>query len=210
MAHEVYMHGFVCIHGSFDLSAGDKYTDGISSMCICALDALFKQLGCACDAPLFFGSPYSCLKSLHEFDEVSVRKGALSINPGLFPNTVLNSPSCRASIHHRISSPILNFINGAGSGFDAMEFAALCLFNGEYDRAIVCYATESCSFTREIEGELPEDLCWAMLLSVRQGERKLLLKDGSIEFTSKYGSIMCSRDTGASAFVERMKENVKR
>ena len=58
--------------------------------------------------PVFFGSSFSSLKSLHDFNMVYEKKGALSVNPGLFPNTVLNSPSCRASIYHKITQPIYN------------------------------------------------------------------------------------------------------
>lgn len=72
---------------------------------------------------LVLGTEYGVLNSIHDFDMVSVEKGALSVNPGLFPNTVLNSPACQVGIQLGIAGPIFTVSNGVCSGLDAISIA---------------------------------------------------------------------------------------
>lgn len=72
------------------------------------------------DVGLFLGTEYGALDSIHSFDMVSVENGALRVNPGLFPNTVLNSPTCQASIKLSIAGPAYTINNGMTSALDAV------------------------------------------------------------------------------------------
>ena len=100
MDKKVYIHNSVSLVPYTDITDNaDRYCDKISLMCISSIKKLFSETEVADkNIPVFFGSSFSSLKSLHDFNMVYEKKGALSVNPGLFPNTVLNSPSCRASI----------------------------------------------------------------------------------------------------------------
>ena len=123
MTNHVYIKGIVYLTENFTSALADRSTDKIGNMCITAIGELFSKVSAEKDVPLFFGSAYSSLNSLHEFNTVYETKGALSVNPSLFPNTVLNSPSCRAGIVHKITSPIYNISNGIHSGIDALRLA---------------------------------------------------------------------------------------
>ncbi|MFZ5351485.1 MAG: beta-ketoacyl synthase N-terminal-like domain-containing protein [Bacillota bacterium] len=72
---------------------------------------------------LILGTQYGPLDSIHNFDMFSLENGALAVNPGLFPNTVLNSPSCQASIRFSISGPVYTVSNGATSALDSIGLA---------------------------------------------------------------------------------------
>lgn len=72
------------------------------------------------DYGLVLGTQYSALCSIHSFDMTSVEKGALSVNPAHFPNTVLNSPACQVGIQLSIAGPVFTVCNGLNSGLDAI------------------------------------------------------------------------------------------
>lgn len=74
---------------------------------------------------LFYGTIYGALESVHEFDMVSVSTGALSVNPSLFPSTVLNSPACQVGIQLAISGPIYTVCSGIMSSLDAVGLGYL-------------------------------------------------------------------------------------
>lgn len=69
---------------------------------------------------LILGTEYGSLDSIHSFDLGSVEKGALSVNPGLFPNTVLNSTACQVGIELSIEGPVHTIYNGFNSSLDAI------------------------------------------------------------------------------------------
>lgn len=99
--------------------------DRISKICISTAQRALSDAGLMGDGRLeawglFLGSMYGPLNSVHEFDSVSVDKGALFVNPGHFPNTVLNSPACQTSIQFGISGPLFTLCNGAVSALDAV------------------------------------------------------------------------------------------
>ena len=149
----------------------DKNIDGIGGLCIAAIRELFRNLPDALkDVPVFFGSAYSSLNSLHNFNIICEQLGALRVNPSLFPNTVLNSPFCRASIYHGITSPVYNISNGRFSGLEAFELAFMHIINGETDNAIVCTAEEGCDFIRRIEKKEISNSCGALYLTALGGE----------------------------------------
>ncbi len=49
-----------------------------------------------------------------------LERGALAVNPGLFPNTVLNSPACQVSIQCSFAGPVYTVCNGLTSSLDAI------------------------------------------------------------------------------------------
>ncbi len=67
-----------------------------------------------------FGTQFSAIESIHNYDMEALEKGALSVNPGLFPNTVLNSPACQVSIQCSFAGPVYTVCNGLTSSLDAI------------------------------------------------------------------------------------------
>lgn len=155
MNRKVYINNCVLLQEGLDeMIVQDKNIDLISKMCIMSINKLLNETrDVNSNVPIFFGSAYSCLKSLHEFNKVCENLGSLRVNPSLFPNTVINSPSCRASIYHKITQPIYNISNGPSSGLDALGLAYMYIRNNEIDNAIVCVAEEDSEIARQIEGK---------------------------------------------------------
>ncbi len=107
-----------------------KSIDRISKICLATakmalVDSKTEQNSIEEECSLFLGTMYGPLNSIHEFDSVSVNKGALYVNPGLFPNTVLNSPACQTGIHYKLSKPIYTISNGITSALDAVGLGYL-------------------------------------------------------------------------------------
>ena len=48
------------------------------------------------------GTTLGSLKSIAEFDEVTLKEGPRYVNPALFPNTVINSPASQVNIWNNI------------------------------------------------------------------------------------------------------------
>ena len=69
---------------------------------------------------IILGTQFSALESIHNYDMEALGKGALAVNPGLFPNTVLNSPACQVSIQFSFAGPIYTVCNGLTSSLDAI------------------------------------------------------------------------------------------
>ncbi len=138
-------------------AAQDSYADKISRMCITGIDLLRKRRRQEnfCHFPIYFGSRFGPLKSVHDFDKTCVVNGALYAKPGLFPNTVLNAPACRAGIAHQITGPVYNVFNGISASLDAIGLAYMALHNGLFCEGIVSSAEEysplqSCTVAPEI------------------------------------------------------------
>lgn len=72
------------------------------------------------DYGVILGSQFSALDSIHQYDMEALEKGALAVNPGLFPNTVLNSPACQVSIQCSFAGPVYTVCNGLTSSLDAI------------------------------------------------------------------------------------------
>jgi len=72
------------------------------------------------DYGIVFGTQFSALESIHNYDIEALEKGALAVNPGLFPNTVLNSPACQISIQCSFAGPVYTVCNGLTSSLDAI------------------------------------------------------------------------------------------
>ena len=170
MKKKVYIANSVFLSGNFENIPTNRETDKIGSMCTAVLDKLFAGAIKERDVPIFFASAYSSLKSLHEFNIISEKKGALAVNPSLFPNTVLNAPACCASIRHNIKSPIYNISNGILSGIDAIVLAYSYLANDKYSNAIICVAEEESVLVELIEGKKIHNACGALYLSTKKSD----------------------------------------
>lgn len=97
------------------------------------------------DVGVSVGTTLGSLKSIAEFDEVTLREGPRYVNPALFPNTVINSPASQISIWHKIKGFNTTISTGFTAAMDAMSYAYNFL---QWDRAKVVYA-----------GGV-EELCW--------------------------------------------------
>jgi len=82
------------------------------------------------------GSTMGSIKSIHDFDEVTLREGPRYTNPGLFPNTVINSPASQVSIWNRIKGFSTTISTGFTASTDAMSYAYDFI---QYERAKAVY-----------------------------------------------------------------------
>lgn len=176
MVKKVFINDTVFMKDNLDfVNITDKNIDTIGIMCIAAIQKLRDGIDeVKVDVPVFFGSAYSSLESLHEFNKVCEKSGALQVNPSSFPNTVLNSPACRAGIFHHITSPIYNISNGLTSAEAALELAYMYIANGDIDNAIVCIAEQKSSLSEKIERNEIRNSCGAIYLSAYRSKFEIL------------------------------------
>ena len=172
MKRRVYLKACVFSDTENFAARTNSDTDGISAMCIYVLEKLAVLCSGSLpkNAPLFFGSAYSSLKSLHTFNCVCEREGALAVNPRLFPRAVLTAPSCRAGIEMRITEPVYNIMNGEASEFSALMLASAFIGNGTAESAVVCTAEECYGIAASSEGGQFTDRCGALLLTAAPAE----------------------------------------
>jgi len=76
------------------------------------------------DAGVSVGTTFGSLKSISDFDRVTIQEGPRYTNPALFPNTVINSPASQVSIWHKIKGFNTTISTGFTSSIDAMSYAA--------------------------------------------------------------------------------------
>jgi 3-oxoacyl-[acyl-carrier-protein] synthase II len=69
------------------------------------------------------GTTLGSIKSISDFDEVTLREGPRYTNPALFPNTVINSPASQVSIWHHIKGFNTTISSGFTASLDAMQYA---------------------------------------------------------------------------------------
>jgi 3-oxoacyl-[acyl-carrier-protein] synthase II len=70
------------------------------------------------------GTTFGSLHSIFQFDRDGLIEGPRFVNPSHFPNTVINSPSSRASIRFNIKGFNTTISTGFCSGLDAVSYAA--------------------------------------------------------------------------------------
>ncbi|MEF2965925.1 beta-ketoacyl synthase N-terminal-like domain-containing protein [Paenibacillus sp. M1] len=117
--------------GDYDLASKGIQTrsmDRVSILTLAAATSALEKAGGfkgvdSTDTGLALGTMYGPLDSIHNFDMVSLETGALSVNPALFPNTVMNSTACRTGIHLEIAGPLYTVSNGITSSLDAVGLA---------------------------------------------------------------------------------------
>jgi len=89
------------------------------------------------DVGVSVGTTLGSIKSISDFDEVTLKEGPRYTNPALFPNTVINSPASQVSIWHNIKGFNTTISTGFTASLDAMSYACDFLL---MDRAKVIYA----------------------------------------------------------------------
>jgi len=70
------------------------------------------------------GSTFGSINSISAFDMESLREGPNYVSPMDFPNTVLNAPASRVSIHCEMKGLNSTVSNGETSGIDSIQYAA--------------------------------------------------------------------------------------
>ena len=88
------------------------------------------------DVGVSVGCTLGSIKSISDFDEVTLREGPRYVNPALFPNTVINSPASQVSIWHKIKGFNTTISTGFTASLDAMNYAYDFI---QFDRAKVIY-----------------------------------------------------------------------
>ncbi|MFA5059906.1 MAG: beta-ketoacyl-[acyl-carrier-protein] synthase family protein [Candidatus Omnitrophota bacterium] len=89
------------------------------------------------DVGVSVGTTLGSIKSIAEFDEVTLREGPRYVNPALFPNTVINSPASQISIWQNIQGFNTTISTGFTASLDAMSYSYDFI---QYGRAKVIYA----------------------------------------------------------------------
>jgi len=75
------------------------------------------------DVGVALGTTFGSLQSIVDFDKVILKEGPRYTNPGLFPNTVINSPASQISIWHNIQGFNTTISTGFTASLDAMKYA---------------------------------------------------------------------------------------
>lgn len=75
------------------------------------------------DVGVSVGTTFGSLKSISDFDTVTITEGPRYTNPALFPNTVINSPASQVSIWNNIQGFNTTIATGFTSSIDAMSYA---------------------------------------------------------------------------------------
>ena len=76
------------------------------------------------------GSTLGSIRSIAEFDEITLKEGPRYVNPALFPNTVINAASSQISIWHNIQGFNSTMSTGFTASLDAMLYAYDLLQDG--------------------------------------------------------------------------------
>lgn len=93
------------------------------------------------------GSTMGSVWSISEFDKEALREGPRSVNPALFPNTVINSPASHISIRFNIQGFNATISSGFCSGIDAMYYAMNMIRLHDYRVVLAGGVEELCEQT---------------------------------------------------------------
>lgn len=88
------------------------------------------------DFSIFLGTQFSSCNNVHEFDMCAQLMGPLSVNPSMFPNTVLNAPSCVLGIELKCPEEIYSLCTGICAGIDAVGLAYKFIKAGKRKRIL--------------------------------------------------------------------------
>ncbi len=86
---------------------------------------------------LALGTVMGSSESRTEFSREGIAGGARAVNPGKFPNTVVNSPAAQVALRFGLTGPNSTLSAGAGSDLEAIDFACQML---QADRASLMLA----------------------------------------------------------------------
>ncbi len=93
------------------------------------------------------GSTMGSVWSISEFDKESLRQGPRSVNPALFPNTVINSPASHISISFNIQGFNSTMATGFCSSLDAIYYAINMMTLYDYNVVLSGGVEELCEQT---------------------------------------------------------------
>lgn len=93
------------------------------------------------------GSTMGSVWSISEFDKEALREGPRAVNPGLFPNTVINSPASHISISFNIQGFNSTISTGFCSSLDAIYYAMNMISLYEYNVVLAGGIEELCEQT---------------------------------------------------------------
>lgn len=96
------------------------------------------------DVGVVLGSTMGSVWSISEFDKEFIRGGLRAVNPGLFPNTVINAPASQISIWFKIKGFNSTLSSGFTSSLDALEYARNFLLIGRAKAVLVGGVEELC------------------------------------------------------------------
>lgn len=88
------------------------------------------------DIGVSVGTTLGSVYSISEFDKQVLREGPRSVNPALFPNTVINSPASQVCIGHNIKGFSTTISTGFSASLDALVYAVDFL---KWDRAKIVF-----------------------------------------------------------------------
>ncbi len=121
------------------------------------------------DTGVTIGTTLGSVNSISEFDKEAMREGAYYVNPALFPNTVINSPSSQISIRFKIRGFNATISTGFASSLDAINYAADFIRLGRAKVVLAGGVEELCiqtylgfcktGFLAGLEGKGPELSC---------------------------------------------------
>ncbi len=93
------------------------------------------------------GSTMGSVWSISEFDKEALRNGPRSVNPALFPNTVMNSPASHINIRFNIQGFSSTISTGFCSSIDAIYYAMNMLELYDYKVVLAGGVEEMCEQT---------------------------------------------------------------
>ena len=90
------------------------------------------------------GSTLGSVWSISEFDKEGLRSGPRSVNPALFPNTVINAPASQISIRFNIKGFNATISTGFAASLDAIKYAVNFIKLYDYDIVLAGGVEELC------------------------------------------------------------------
>lgn len=90
------------------------------------------------------GTTLGSVYSISEFDKTALREGPRSVNPALFPNTVINSPASQISIRFVIKGFNTTISTGYTASLDALRYAYDFIQLNRADAVVVGGVEELC------------------------------------------------------------------
>lgn len=99
------------------------------------------------DCGVSVGTTLGSVKSIADFDMVTLTEGPRYVNPAHFPNTVINSPASQVSIWNNIQGFNNTLASGFTTSIDAMQYAADFIELGRAKYVLTGGVEEMCNYT---------------------------------------------------------------
>jgi len=122
---------------------GLRLLDRATTLAVSAAKLAHQELGFTIteentdDLGVSTGTTFGSLKSIVDFDMVTLTEGPRYVNPALFPNTVMNSPGSQVSIWLNIQGFNTTISTGFTASLDAIRYAYDFI---QYGRAKIVFA----------------------------------------------------------------------